>query len=74
MAKILFCVIADKARPVEKASIDTPKANRNMPKREKFISSNGSFFIKSINKLAAMKSKIQPKNKLLFMEKKFMRF
>ena len=33
IANILFWVIAVKARPVENASIETPKANKNIPKK-----------------------------------------
>ena len=69
MVNILLLVIASSPKPVEKASIETPKANKNMPKYDKSISTSSSLF-KFINKLIAKKSKIPPNNLLEFKAKK----
>ena len=44
IADTLLFVIADKPRPVEKASMETPNANRKIPKNEKSISSCFSIY------------------------------
>ena len=65
MASILFLVIAVNARPVEKASIDTPNANKNIPNKDKSIVVSSSFFTMSIRRLIAIKSKIHPKKRFM---------
>lgn len=70
IADTLLLVIADKPNPVEKASMETPKAKRKIPKNEKSISVVSSFLCISHNRLPAIKRRIHPKNRLLFKAKK----
>ncbi len=69
IASILLSVTAERPKPAEKASMDTPKAKRNIPKIDKSSFIVSSFFIISISKLRAMKRIIHPRKKLLFNEK-----
>ena len=61
IANVWFVVIAFNPKPVEKASIETPKENNKIPKKDKSNDTFSSCFKNSYNKLKAKKSKIQPK-------------
>ena len=61
IANIWLVVIAFNPKPVEKASIETPKENKKIPKKDKSNETFSSFFKSSYNRLKAKKSKIQPR-------------
>ena len=64
IARLLFSVIADSPKPVEKASMDTPNAKRNIPRNDRSSSSTSFVFRISNSKFPAMKRRIPPKKKL----------